>query len=114
MLARFLHRLSRRAAKPFVEVNCGALPESLVESELFGHEAGAFTGSLRTGKKGQFELANGGTIFLDEIGALPLASQATLLQVPAHKAIRPLGGGAPRRLDARVSCASNRDPHALH
>jgi PAS domain S-box-containing protein len=113
MLARFLHRLSRRAKKPFIEVNCGALPETLVESELFGHEAGAFTGSLRTGKKGQFELANGGTIFLDEIGELPLASQAKLLQVLDHKEIRPLGGGAPRRLDVRVICASNHDLHEL-
>jgi PAS domain S-box-containing protein len=113
MLARFLHRLSRRAAKPFVEVNCGALPESLVESELFGHEAGAFTGSLRTGKKGQFELANGGTIFLDEIGELPLASQSKLLKVLDDKEVRPLGGSSPRRLDVRVICASNRNLHDL-
>jgi PAS domain S-box-containing protein len=113
MLARFLHRLSRRAGKPFVDVNCGALPESLVESELFGHEAGAFTGSLRTGKKGQFELANGGTIFLDEIGELPLASQAKLLKVLDDKEIRPLGGSSPRRLDVRVICATNRDLHDL-
>jgi PAS domain S-box-containing protein len=113
MLARFLHRLSRRAAKPFVEVNCGALPESLVESELFGHEAGAFTGSLRTGKKGQFELANGGTIFLDEIGELPLASQAKLLKALDDKEIRPLGGSSPRRLDVRVICATNRNLHDL-
>ena len=113
MLARFLHRLSRRSPKPFVEVNCGALPESLVESELFGHEAGAFTGSLRTGKKGQFELANGGTIFLDEIGELPLASQAKLLKVLDDKEIRPLGGSSQRRLDVRVVCATNRDLHEL-
>ena len=113
MLARFLHRLSRRAKKPFVEVNCGALPDTLVESELFGHEAGAFTGSLRTGKKGQFELANGGTIFLDEIGELPLASQAKLLKVLDDKEIRPLGAGTTRRLDVRVICASNRDLHEL-
>jgi PAS domain S-box-containing protein len=91
MIARFLHRLSRRAGKPFVEVNCGALPENLVESELFGHEAGAFTGSLRTGKKGQFELANGGTIFLDEIGELSAA----------------------RQLDVRVICATNRNLREL-
>jgi PAS domain S-box-containing protein len=113
MVARFLHRLSRRAAKPFIEVNCGALPESLVESELFGHEAGAFTGSLRGGKKGQFELANGGTIFLDEIGELPLASQAKLLKVLDDKEIRPLGGAATRRLDVRVICATNRNLHDL-
>ncbi|MBI2963115.1 MAG: sigma 54-interacting transcriptional regulator [Deltaproteobacteria bacterium] len=113
MLARFLHRLSRRADKPFVEINCGALPESLVESELFGHEAGAFTGSLRTGKKGQFELANGGTVFLDEIGELPLASQAKLLKVLDDKEIRPLGAAATRRLDVRVVCATNRNLHDL-
>jgi PAS domain S-box-containing protein len=113
VLAKFLHRLSRRAAKPFVEVNCGALPESLVESELFGHEAGAFTGSLRTGKKGQFELANGGTIFLDEIGELPLASQAKLLQVLDDKEVRPLGGTSSRKLDVRVICATNRNLHEL-
>jgi PAS domain S-box-containing protein len=111
MLARFLHKLSSRAAKPFVEVNCGALPESLVESELFGHEAGAFTGSLRTGKKGQFELANGGTIFLDEIGELPLPSQAKLLKVLDDKEIRPLGGTSSKRLDLRVICATNRNLH---
>ena len=94
-------------------MNCGALPESLVESELFGHEPGAFTGSLRTGKKGQFELANGGTIFLDEIGELPLPSQAKLLQVLDEKEVRPLGGTSPRRLDVRVICATNRNLHDL-
>ena len=113
MIARFLHRLSRRAGKPFVEVNCGALPENLVESELFGHEAGAFTGSLRTGKKGQFELANGGTIFLDEIGELSVASQAKLLKVLDGKEIRPLGGTSARQLDIRVICATNRNLREL-
>ncbi len=113
LLARLLHRLSPRSEKPFVEVNCGALPETLVEAELFGHEAGAFTGSLRTGKKGQFELANGGTIFLDEIGELPLVSQAKLLKVLDDKEIRPLGGTTSRRLDVRVVCATNRDLHEL-
>jgi len=113
MIAHFLHRLSRRAGKPFVEVNCGALPENLVESELFGHEAGAFTGSLRTGKKGQFELANGGTIFLDEIGELSVASQAKLLKVLDGKEIRPLGGTSARQLDVRVICATNRNLREL-
>ncbi len=113
LLARLLHRLSPRSGKPFVEVNCGALPEALVEAELFGHEAGAFTGSLRTGKKGQFELANCGTIFLDEIGELPLASQAKLLKVLDDKEIRPLGGATSRRLDVRVVCATNRGLHEL-
>jgi transcriptional regulator with PAS, ATPase and Fis domain len=109
MLAHFLHRSSSRAAKPFVEVNCGALPESLVESELFGYDPGAFTGSLRSGKKGQFELAQGGTIFLDEIGELPLASQAKLLKVLDDKEVRPVGGTISRRLDVRVVCATNRN-----
>ncbi len=96
MIARFLHRLSRRAGKPFVEVNCGALPENLVESELFGHEAGAFTGSLRTGKKGQFELANGGTIFLDESASCqsprrPSYSRSSTAKRSAHLAGRRRG-----------------------
>jgi transcriptional regulator with PAS, ATPase and Fis domain len=112
-VARLLHHLSSRCAKPFVEVNCGALPETLVESELFGHEAGAFTGSLSKGKRGYFELANGGTIFLDEIGEIPLASQAKLLKVLDDKEVRPLGGGAVRKLDLRIVCATNRDLHAL-
>ena len=112
LLARLLHRLSPRSGKPFVEVNCGALPEALVEAELFGHEAGAFTGSLRTGKKGQFELANCGTIFLDEIGELPLASQAKLLKVLDDKEIRPLGGATSRRLDVRVVRDQPRSPRA--
>jgi transcriptional regulator with PAS, ATPase and Fis domain len=112
-VARLLHHLSSRAAKPFVEVNCGALPETLVESELFGHEAGAFTGSLNKGKRGYFELANGGTIFLDEIGEIPLASQAKLLKVLDDKEVRPLGGGGVRKLDLRIVCATNRDLHAL-
>ena len=113
VIARFIHRVSRRAQKPFVEINCGALPENLVESELFGHEAGAFTGSLRTGKKGQFELANGGTIFLDEIGELPLPSQSKLLKVLDDKEVRPLGGSSSRRLDVRVICATNQSLHDL-
>jgi PAS domain S-box-containing protein len=113
MLARSLHRLSRRAEKPFVEVNCGAIPENLVESELFGHEAGAFTGSLRTGKKGHFELAHGGTIFLDEIGELPLASQVKLLKFLDDKEVRPLGGSSSRRVDVRVVCATNKNLHEL-
>jgi PAS domain S-box-containing protein len=113
LLARLLHHLSNRAEKPFVEVNCGALPETLVESELFGHEPGAFTGALAKGKRGVFEQANGGTIFLDEVGEIPLASQAKLLKVLDDKEVRPLGGGAVRKLDLRVVCATNRDLHAL-
>jgi PAS domain S-box-containing protein len=113
VVARLLHRLSRRADKPFIEVNCGALPESLVESELFGYEPGAFTGALRGGKKGQFEIADGGTIFLDEIGELPIASQAKLLAVLEDKLVRRVGGTSTRRVDVRIVCATNRDLREL-
>ncbi len=102
LFAKLIHRLSARAAKPFVEVNCGAIPEGLVESELFGYQAGAFTGSLRSGKKGQIELANGGTLFLDEISELPLPSQVKLLKFLDDKVIFPLGGQSPRTVDVRV------------
>jgi PAS domain S-box-containing protein len=111
MLARFLHACSPRRAGPLVEVNCGALPADLVEAELFGYAPGAFTGSLRQGKKGQFELAHRGTIFLDEIGELPLPSQTKLLKVLDDKEIRPIGAEASRAVDVRVVCATNRDLH---
>ena len=88
VIAKLIHRLSRRADGPFVEVNCGALPENLVESELYGYQPGAFTGSLRSGQKGLFELANGGTIFLDEISELPLMSQTKLLKFLDDKVIQ--------------------------
>jgi transcriptional regulator with PAS, ATPase and Fis domain len=91
VVARMIHSLSSRASKPFVEVNCGAIPESLVESELFGYEPGAFTGSHRSGKKGQIELAHGGTLFLDEISELPLSSQVKLLKFLDDKVVSPLG-----------------------
>jgi transcriptional regulator with PAS, ATPase and Fis domain len=113
VVARLLHQLSRRADKPFIELNCSALPESLVESELFGYEPGAFTGALRGGKKGQFEVADGGTIFLDEIGELPLASQAKLLAVLEDKLVRRVGGTSSRRVDVRIICATNRDLREL-
>lgn len=113
MFAKLIHRLSARAAKPFIEVNCGAIPEGLVESELFGYQAGAFTGSLRSGKKGQIELANGGTLFLDEISELPLASQVKLLKFLDDKVIFPLGGQSPRTVDVRVIAATNTDLRKL-
>jgi transcriptional regulator with PAS, ATPase and Fis domain len=113
LFAKLIHRLSARAAKPFVEVNCGAIPEGLVESELFGYQAGAFTGSARQGKKGQIEMANGGTLFLDEISELPLASQVKLLKFLDDKVIFPLGGQSPRSIDVRVIAATNTDLRAL-
>jgi PAS domain S-box-containing protein len=109
LFSKLIHRLSARAAKPFIEVNCGAIPETLVESELFGYLAGAFTGSLRSGKKGQIELASGGTLFLDEISELPLPSQVKLLKFLDDKVIFPLGGQSPRTVDVRVIAATNTD-----
>jgi PAS domain S-box-containing protein len=108
LLAKLLHRLGRRADAPFVELNCGAIPESLVESELFGYEAGAFTGSHRSGKRGFFEVADGGTIFLDEIGELPKSSQATLLKILDDRVLTRVGGTSSKRLDVRVIAATNR------
>src|SRR5688572_12668494 len=107
--ARAIHRLSRRSGRPFVVVNCGALPDNLVESELYGHERGAFTGADRQ-RKGKFEAAHTGTIFLDELGELSLLSQTRLLHVLQDWEIERLGGEGRRiRLDVRVIAATNRD-----
>lgn len=100
---------SDRAQKPFIKINCGAIPENLLESELFGYEKGAFTGADSKGKKGLFELANGGTIFLDEIGDLHLHLQVKLLRVLQQKQIQRLGGSEPILLDVRVITATHRD-----
>lgn len=108
VIAKLLHRLGRRAGGPFVDVNCGAIPESLVESELFGYEPGAFTGSNRSGKRGLFEAADGGTIFLDEIGELPKSSQAKLLKILDDRVLTRVGGTSPRPLNVRVIAATNR------
>jgi two-component system response regulator AtoC len=94
--AHELHRLSPRRTAPFVAVHCGALPENLLESELFGHERGAFTGAIQK-KPGRFSLANGGTIFLDEIGDVPLSMQVKLLRVLQEREVQPLGAQKPRR-----------------
>jgi DNA-binding NtrC family response regulator len=107
-LARAIHGESRRSDGPFVAVNCGALPETLLESELFGHEEGAFTGATRM-RRGWFELAHGGTLFLDEIGEMPLHLQVKLLRALQERAIQPLGSEKAIRVDARVMAASNRD-----
>jgi DNA-binding NtrC family response regulator len=107
VLARSIHTQSRRAGGPFVKVNCAALPESLIESELFGHEKGAFTGALRT-KKGKFELAHLGTLLLDEIGEMPLSAQAKLLRVLQEREVSRVGGDRDIPVDVRVICTTNR------
>ncbi|HHT9119670.1 MAG TPA: sigma-54-dependent transcriptional regulator [Candidatus Hypogeohydataceae bacterium YC41] len=106
LVARAIHNLSHRRDKTFVVVDCGSIPEPLMESELFGHEKGAFTGAYTT-KEGQFELANGGTIFLDEIGNLPLLMQNKLLRVLQEKCIRRVGGKQNIKIDIRVIVAGN-------
>ncbi len=108
LFARALHGESRRALKPFVAVNCGAIPESLIESTLFGHEKGAFTGAV-TRSQGRFRDAEGGTIFLDEVGELPLEGQVRLLRVLQQKEVTPVGGGQGIPVDVRVISATNRD-----
>lgn len=108
-VAKYIHKLGMRKAKPFVKVNCGAIPEMLIESELFGYEHGAFTGSSKKGKIGLFELAQNGTIFLDEIGELPLNLQVKLLQAIQDKEIQRVGGIKTIRIDVRIITATNRD-----
>lgn len=109
VLANFIHRHSHRADRPMVEINCAALPENLLEAELFGYEKGAFTGALNTGKPGMVEEANGGTLFLDEINSLPLALQGKLLRVlESHKSKR-LGAVSEREIDFRLLAATNQD-----
>jgi DNA-binding NtrC family response regulator len=110
-VARALHLLSPRATCPFVALNCGAIPAELAESELFGAEAGAFTGSTRA-RPGALEQAHGGTLFLDELGELPLALQVKLLRVLETRELVRLGGSQPRRVDIRIVAASNRDLEA--
>jgi PAS domain S-box-containing protein len=109
LYARYIHQLSARADGPFIEVNCGAIPESLFESELFGYESGAFTGARKGGKIGLFELANKGTIFLDEIGELPLSIQVKLLKVIQEKRFRRVGGTQEMKSDVRIIAATNRN-----
>jgi aliphatic sulfonates family ABC transporter substrate-binding protein len=110
IVARYVHERSARSARAFVAVNCGALPESLIESELFGHERGAFTGALQT-KSGWFEAAHGGTLFLDEIGDLPLAMQVKLLRVLQESEVVRLGARTPISVDVRLIAATNVDLH---
>ena len=108
LIAEALHRNSRRSAKPFVKVNLGGISQSLFESEMFGHKKGAFTGASAD-RVGRFELADGGTIFLDEIGDLDMSCQVKLLRVLQEQTFEPLGDSRPRRVDVRVVCATNAD-----
>lgn len=108
LIARFLHQVSNRTKGPFIAINCAALPENLLESELFGHAKGAFTGAL-VDHKGKFQQANGGTIFLDEISEMSLNLQAKLLRVLQEREVDPVGGRSPIALDVRVVASTNRD-----
>jgi two-component system response regulator PilR (NtrC family) len=112
LFARAIHYNGITRDKPFVAVNCGAIPESLIESELFGHRKGAFTGAVRD-RIGYFEAAGGGTLFLDEISTLPLAVQSSLLRVLEERVVVPVGDTRPRPVDVRIIAASNQDLHVL-
>jgi DNA-binding NtrC family response regulator len=109
LLARTIHSISPRKAKPFVAINCAAIPETLIESEIFGHEKGAFTGALER-RTGCFELAEGGTLLLDEIGEMPVATQAKLLRVLEDRKLRRLGSKGETSVDVRVLAATNKPP----
>lgn len=113
VFARAIHEAGRRAHGSFVVVNCAAVPESLMESELFGYEEGAFTGALRTGRPGKFEQASGGTIFLDEIGDMPLMLQAKVLRAIQERTIERLGGAREIPVDARLIAATNKNLHEM-
>src|SRR6202040_3752081 len=108
LVARAVHTCSPRATEPFVSINCGAFPETLLESELFGYVKGAFTGANQN-KRGLFEVADGGTIFLDEIGEMTLTMQVKLLRVLQERSVRPVGGTDEIAIDVRVIAATNRD-----
>ncbi len=112
LLARSLHRLSPRSHRPFVAINCAAIPDTLLESELFGYEKGAFTGAAKR-TAGKLEAADGGTVFLDEIGEMPASLQAKLLRVLQERMVERIGGRAPIPLDLRIVCATNRNLDAL-
>ena len=108
VVARLIHDLSQRASAPFVPVNCGAIPAELLESELFGHEKGAFTGAIST-RKGRFELAEGGTLFLDEIGDMPFSMQVKLLRVLQERYFERVGSGKSIKCDVRIVAATHQN-----
>lgn len=108
-MAKLLHTQSQRAEGPFIKVNCGAIPEQLLESELFGYESGAFTGARREGKIGMFELAHNGTLLLDEIGDFPLNLQSKLLRVLQERELVPVGGAKPRQVNVRILAATHKN-----
>ncbi|HKK00168.1 MAG TPA: sigma 54-interacting transcriptional regulator [Desulfotignum sp.] len=113
LLAKFIHKHSLRAGSPFIQINCAALPENLLEAELFGYEKGAFTGARETGKAGLFELAAGGTLFLDEIGELSPGVQAKLLKYLDDQEIMPVGGTKSKKIDCSILAATNQDLEQL-
>ena len=113
VFAHAIHNASRRANKPFIAINCASIPESLIESELFGYKAGAFTGALSKGMQGKIVQSSGGTLFLDEIGDMPSSLQPRLLRVLAEKEITPLGGGSPLPVDLNVICATHCNIHDM-
>ena len=104
-----LHQLSSRSTSNFVKINCAAIPKDLLESELFGYEGGAFTGAKKGGKIGKFELADGGTLLLDEIGEMPLPLQSKLLRVLQEKEVERIGGVTPIKVDVRLICSTNQN-----
>jgi two-component system nitrogen regulation response regulator NtrX len=108
LVAKTIHAQSRRRGAPFIEVNCAAIPEELIESELFGHMKGAFTGAIAD-RRGKFELADGGTLFLDEIGDMTLKTQAKVLRALQEQVVEPVGGTASVKVDVRVLAATNKD-----
>jgi len=108
LIARTLHERSRRSSRPFIRVNCAAIPASLIASELFGHEKGAFTGALQR-RLGRFEAADGGTIFLDEIGELPMETQITLLRVLQERELERVGSSQSISVNVRIIAATNRE-----
>ncbi len=112
LAARLIHELGPRADKPFVAVNCGAIPENLMESEFFGHKKGSFTGAVAD-KEGLFQAADGGTLFLDEVGDLPLHMQVKLLRAIQEKSVRPVGSQSEVRVDVRILCATHKNLHEL-